>query len=710
MIDTINGMLENSEVRFLSLTSMTCLVALAVLPSHSVKAEDWPQWRGPGRDGVFHESGIDEALSAKGLEIRWRVPVGWGFASPVVAQGRVFLADSEVSKPSAKERLHCLEESTGRTLWTHAYDVVYEDWAYDPTQEIGPVATPIVEEGKVYTVGRVGDLYCLETSIGRALWRRNLAKDYDVAFSAGMPSPLIEGDKLILFIGGKPEACVVALEKDTGKEIWKALDESLTFSSPIVVSVGGKRQLIVWTQESVTSLDPATGTTNWRQRLLTSSDYAVSTPVFQENKLLIGGMMFVLDPDEASATVLWPDSKARSQRIFSHTSTAMIQGGHVYSARSSGELICVNADTGRQIWETDQVTDLKNGASIHLTPIGDSVLLYTDRGELIRARLTPEGYKEMSRVAVIDPTFPFAGRKVAWSPPAYANQHLFVRSGNELVCASLATSESMLDDPAKRAEQKSVMSREFNAEGYALRQAKTDEERAQIVARVERLTRHYLAQAEMTPGTATAMDALTQVVDQEIWMENHSTHSGWGPESPEVRAIALLRRDHIGSVEADHACWRMSYGFRKECETFLRAVFESNPHREVRGRAGLRLAQFLNSRLRRLELLKEQPNMAHRYELLFGKDYLDELQGTERSEAINEVEAIFEQCAKDYAEVPLSFGGTVGEKAASELHEIRHLTVGAMAQEIEGDDQDGIRFKLSDYRGKVVLLYFWSEY
>jgi outer membrane protein assembly factor BamB len=278
----------------------------------------------------------------------------------------------------------------------------------------------------------------LEGETGDVVWKKDLGEDYEVEFSPGMPSPLIEGDLLILFIGGKPEACVVALEKKTGKEAWKALDEKLTFSSPIVISSGLKRQLIVWTQESVTSLDPVTGTTWWRQRLLTGSDYAVSTPVFHNDRLLIGGLMFQLDSEKPAAAVLWPASKAPSRRIFSHTSTALFRGDYLYSAKSSGELICIEANTGQQIWETDKVTDIKNGASIHLTPNGDSVLLFTDRGELIRARLTPGGYEELSRVAVLQPTMPFGGRNVVWPPPAYANRCLFARNGKELVCASLA--------------------------------------------------------------------------------------------------------------------------------------------------------------------------------------------------------------------------------------------------------------------------------
>src|SRR5439155_24153773 len=149
-------------------------------------------------------------------------------------------------------------------------------------------------------------LFCLDAKIVDVVWQRNLEKDYQVAFAPGAPSPLIEGDLLILFIGGKPGACVVGLHKNTGKEVWKALDESLTFSSPIVIASGGKKQLIVWTQESVTALDPATGKTYWRQRLLTSSEYTVSTPVFHKDRLLIGGLMFQLSPDKPAATVRWP--------------------------------------------------------------------------------------------------------------------------------------------------------------------------------------------------------------------------------------------------------------------------------------------------------------------------------------------------------------------------------------------------------------------
>jgi outer membrane protein assembly factor BamB len=334
-------------------------------------------------------------------------------------------------------RLHCYDEQTGDELWTQSYEVQYEEWAFDPTQEIGPVATPIVQDGKVYTVGRVGDLYCLDAATGEIHWHKSLGEEYEVQFAPGAPSPLIEGDLLILMAGGKNGACIVAMDKNSGAEAWTALDEKMTYSSPIVITSGGVRQLIVWTERAVTSLDPATGTVYWRQELFSSSDYIVSTPVFQGDRLLIGGLMFALNADHPGAVVLWPDPGEPASTVYSDTSTALLQGGYVYSALSSGQLICADASTGEQVWESNEVTRIGGGASIHIAANGDSVLLYTDRGELIRARLSAEGYSELSRAALLEPTMPFGGANVAWSPPALANGQIFARSGTELVCASL---------------------------------------------------------------------------------------------------------------------------------------------------------------------------------------------------------------------------------------------------------------------------------
>jgi outer membrane protein assembly factor BamB len=248
---------------------------------------------------------------------------------------------------------------------------------------------------------------------------------------------LIEGNLLIVPVGAKPDACVIAFDKNTGQETWKSLDEQPSASSPIVVNAGGKRQLIVWTPEAVTALDPATGKTYWRERLITTKDATVSTPVYHDGNLLIGGLMLRLDSDKPAATVIGPKSRATARRILSDTSTALFRDDYIYSARSAGELVCLEASTGNQLWETDKVTDLKSGASIHLTANADSALLYNDHGELIRARLTPKGYLEISRARVLEPPATW-GRKCAWAAPAFANRHVYARTDKELVCASLA--------------------------------------------------------------------------------------------------------------------------------------------------------------------------------------------------------------------------------------------------------------------------------
>ncbi len=262
--------------------------------------------------------------------------------------------------------------------------------------------------------------------------------------------------------------------------------------------------------------------------------------------------------------------------------------------------------------------------------------------------------------------------------------------------------------PATPAEQYKALFKEWSNAGFALRQATTEEERKQIAARVVRLQPPLLELAEKNPADPIAFDALVLVVIQEIWLENYTPYPVPAKDSPACRAMARMLRDYIRSDKLGEACRRIAYGFRKECETFLLTALERSPHREVQGMACLRLAQFLNARLQRLDLLTDQPEVARRYEDLFGKDYLTALRSRDRAGAAAEVEALFEKAARQYGSVKLPFGGTVGERAKAELFEIRHLTVGKQAEDIESEDQDGKRFKLSDYRGKVVLLDFWS--
>jgi outer membrane protein assembly factor BamB len=386
---------------------------------------------------VWRETGILESFPAEGLNVLWRAEVGWGYSSPVVAQGRVFLTDARLTDQSATERVLCFDASTGKSLWTYGYEPGYPEWVFSDEGHRGPTPTPIVQDGKLYVLGGMGLLFCFDATTGEVIWKRDVGKDFgmQVPDFGTDASPLIDGELLILLLGGEAGAGVIALDRKTGEEVWRALDERRPYSSPIVLTAGASRQLIVWTQPAVTALDPSTGKTWWRQRN-PITDYAVATPVFSDGLLLLSGLMLKLDASKPEAAVLWPEEL--SGRVLSHTSTPLLQGGYVYSGKSSGQLVCLDASTGKQVWETDLVTDTRSGASMHLTTNQGRVFLFNDRGELILAKLSAEGYQEISRAALLKPTSLFGGKKVLWVPPAYANRCIFARSDEELVCASLA--------------------------------------------------------------------------------------------------------------------------------------------------------------------------------------------------------------------------------------------------------------------------------
>ena len=278
-----------------------------------------------------------------------------------------------------------------------------------------------------------------------------------------------------------------------------------------------------------------------------------------------------------------------------------------------------------------------------------------------------------------------------------------------IVLSATAGSEGQ-DKPATPTEQYQVLAKEFQeAVNFFYLKATTDEERVEPQARIVKLSPQFLQLAEKYPKDPIALDALVQVVVQELYLLGNTTYPGRGKDNLEARAIAILLRDHVQSDQKENlveACRRMSFGFSQDCETFLRTVLEKHPHKDVQALACLRLAQFLNGRVQRLDVLKERPDMVTRYEGLFGEDYVAALQRQDRATAINEAEDLFERATEQYGDVKVPYGDTVGAKAKSELHEIRHLSVGREAPEIEGQDQDGNRFKLSDYRGKVVLFYF----
>jgi outer membrane protein assembly factor BamB len=418
------------------------LIACLILHSAGqVMAEDWPQWRGPNRDGTWTETGILSSFPSNGLVLKWKVPVGFGYSTPIVSNGKLYLSDLVVENSTVHERVLCFNARTGKRAWVTQHDTSPPDWFFSPAQMRGPGSTPIIHHGRVYALSMFFMLECLDARTGTVVWQRDLAKDYQLPPSSLDASPLIDGNLLIMPIGGKPAAGIVAFDLLTGREVWKALDQAASWSSPVIVFAGGSRQLIVWMRQSVTSLNPTNGAVYWSEPTVSGGSpgfSAVSTPVIHGNRLLVSGLMFQLDTDHPAAKVLWPDTPSGTHRILSDTSTPFFRDDFVYSPRSGGLFVCLEAGTGREVWQTNTVTCLRQGAGVHFIANGSSVFLYTDQGDLVRAQLTPAGYRELGRVHLIEPTSPLFENKFAWAAPAFANRNIFVRNDRELRCYSLA--------------------------------------------------------------------------------------------------------------------------------------------------------------------------------------------------------------------------------------------------------------------------------
>jgi outer membrane protein assembly factor BamB len=455
----------------LSLCAAVSLTGLAV-------ADDWPQWLGPQRDGVWREDGILDRFPSGGPKVVWRTPIRSGYAGPAVVGNRVYVTDF-VPKPGSRmptgmaksrlpgtERVLCLDDATGKEVWKHESDCDYQI-----SFPAGPRATPVVADGKVYSLGAMGDLLCLDAATGKPVWSVNLPERYGDPMkpNRGVPlwgyaaSPLLDGDKLVT-LGGDDGNVVVALNKDTGKEIWHALSSSsLGYCPPAIYTVGTTRQLIVWHPEAVCGLDPETGKEYWKVPFeLHRSALAIPMPRFDGRRLFVtsfynSALMLSLDTDKPAATVLWkgkgkgekPDQTASLHSIMP---TPVLKDGYVYGVDSYGELRCLKADTGDRAWTALGVTrPLKDGKrdeskptekdrwdNAFLEPQGDRCFLFNEAGELIIAKLEPSGYTEIDRAKVIEPDNQMAGRMVVWSQPAYAHKRVYVRNDHEIVCVSLA--------------------------------------------------------------------------------------------------------------------------------------------------------------------------------------------------------------------------------------------------------------------------------
>jgi len=382
--------------------------------------------------------------------------VGGGYSGPAVADGLVYVMDfvkesgEAFNKPGQRaelegqERVLCLKASDGSEVWKHEYDCKYKI-----SYPAGPRATPTVADGKVYTLGAEGNLTCLDAKTGKVFW----TKDFNDDYGAETPQwgfaghPLVVGDKLICLVGGKGSVAV-AFDKDTGKEIWKALSASAPgYAPPTMIEAADTKQLLIWDADKLNSLNPETGEVYWSVPLKPDFEMSIMAPRQEGNYLFASGIgnvgaVMELGSEEPKAEVLWTGNTTKG--LYAANATPFIENGTIYGSDCRpGYFRAVDLKTGKRLWETFKPTHGGDRPKGHGTafvvkhqPSG-KFFLFSEVGDLIVADLSRKAYKEISRFHVLEPTGEAFGRNVVWSHPAFAEKSVFARNDKELVCVSL---------------------------------------------------------------------------------------------------------------------------------------------------------------------------------------------------------------------------------------------------------------------------------
>jgi outer membrane protein assembly factor BamB len=381
----------------------------------------WTQFRGPGMDGHYREMPILTDWPAEGLELLWKQPVGGGYASFVVADGLAFT----IEQRRDEETLAAYELATGREIWTYA-------WKAEFTESMGgdgPRATPTWHEGRLYALGATGELKVLEAATGELVWDLNILSDNGAKnLQWGMAaSPLIVDDKVVVLPGGSRGRSVVAYDKLTGEPVWKSLNDPQAYTSPMLVHLAGRRQILVVSRERAMGLAPEDGSIIWDYPWTTSYGVNAAQPILlSEDRSFISagyghGAAVVeirLEGGRYSAHTVWENTRMKNQ-----FSASVLHDGYIYGL-DGAILACLDAETGERMW--------KGGRYGHgeVLLASDHLVVSTERGDLALVRATPESHQERARFSAI--------RGKTWNHPAIADGILLVRNASEMAAFRLA--------------------------------------------------------------------------------------------------------------------------------------------------------------------------------------------------------------------------------------------------------------------------------
>lgn len=411
-------------------------IVLLLILTAAAQAADWPQWRGPQRDGISGETALLQRWSADGPAVEWRTPLGNGFSGIAIANGRVYTMFAR----GEDEFAVCLDAASGAELWRHRTGPYYKETQGGD----GPRSTPTIDGETVYVLGATGKLFALAAASGAPIWEKDLVAEFDseVPRWGFSTSPLVEGDLLLVEAGGRDGNFVVdmvidrtaavtavALDKATGATAWTALDEKMSYSSPIAFTAAGARQLAYFTAYSLTGLAPEDGRVYWRYPYKTRYDVSASTPIFiPPDRLFIssgdsnGGVALQIKGHGDSLAIehLWQNKKMKN-----HFGTSVLYQGHLYGF-DQAILKCLDADSGVEKWKARGY-----GKGTLIAADGQLIVL-GEQGQLGLVEATPTAFREKSKAQVLH------GR--CWTMPSLADGRLYLRDESEIVCLDLRES------------------------------------------------------------------------------------------------------------------------------------------------------------------------------------------------------------------------------------------------------------------------------
>ena len=392
-------------------------------PSAAI-AEDWLQLLGPRRDGTYKGDDLAESWPETGPPVAWEKEVGHGFSNPVVANDRVIV----FHRGGDEELVEALESDTGKPIWTFRYATTYRDgFGFDP----GPRAGPVVAGGQIYTFSPQGVLHCIRFGDGKKVWRVNTHQEFgaDKGFFGAASTPVVDGSRLLVNVGGPDGAGIVAFDKDTGRVLWKVTDDEASYSSPVVADISGERLAVFFTREGLQAVHSKTGEVRHALRWRARSNASVNAAV----PLVIGDRVF-LSSSYGTGAILLDLSGSEPKQVWSsddaisnHYATNVHKDGYLYGFHGRQEygqvFRAIHLETGKVAWEQG---GFRAGT---VTLAGDRLLILAESGELTMAVASPAGFKVLSRTMILDGT--------VRAYPALADGRLYARNESRLVCVDL---------------------------------------------------------------------------------------------------------------------------------------------------------------------------------------------------------------------------------------------------------------------------------